>query len=94
MDEEPLVPFLKGQGDSLESLSLAFFALCQEIKSDRALFRALVVAVAKQQYVNHAKLQQDFIEAAEHLYKGADKLSPDAHDVSQMILEHGPNKES
>jgi hypothetical protein len=87
MDEEPLVPFLKAaKGNSLEDLGLAFFALCQEIKSDRTLLCVALNALAKQQSCDRPKFHADFIETAARLHHGADRIPPHWMDVAWAIL--------
>jgi hypothetical protein len=83
-----LVPFLTVKDDSLVALSLAFLALCQEVKADR-----FCVMAALARPCNRDQFQADFLELAEKLYGEPHEVPPHVRDVGMVILGEKPQKE-
>jgi hypothetical protein len=80
--------------DALEALTIGLYGLIDQLKKERYCTLAAVIALARQQSYDFEKFQRDFIEAAEGLFGGPEKVPEHVRHVSMIVLGQGWRKES
>lgn len=76
----------------IRDIARAHHELNDRVIDTRNCLQALCSAIARQASVDHGKLQQDFLELAERVCGGPDKVSEFAKVIARTAFAHGQGK--
>jgi len=83
------VAYSKYLVDSIQSIAVGMYGLIDELKKERLCMLAAVIAIARQKFCDFEKFQRDYIEAADGVFGGPDKVPENVRTISMIVLAQG-----